>query len=117
MKTARIAAWLALLALPAQAADESMIPRADPWVPPAARRPSLLPPTEGAALQAQVNAKLLQRFAAADTAGYGSITAAQAQRAGLGFVSQHFERIDTQRTGSVTFQELRRFLENSAAHR
>ncbi|HSW04136.1 EF-hand domain-containing protein [Aquabacterium sp.] len=112
--------WLGLLAaLPGSvlAADESMARRADPWVPPAARIRSTEPPTEGAALQAQVAAKLRQRFDAADSGRYGSITRDQAQRAGLGFVSRHFDQIDARRSGSISFDELQRYLARRDAER
>ncbi|WP_395699214.1 EF-hand domain-containing protein [Aquabacterium sp.] len=111
-------AWLVLL-LPAtlHAADPPAPRRADPWVPPAARIRSAEPPTSGAALQAQVTDTLRRRFDAADPRGYGAISRAQAERAGLGFVSRHFERIDTQGSGSVSFDELQRYLAKSAAER
>lgn len=99
------------------AQDASMASRADPWVPPAARIRSTEPPSSGAALQAQVNAKLRQRFDAADIQRYGSITQEQARRAGLGFVSQHFAQIDSQRSGSISFDELQRFIARRSAER
>lgn len=101
----------------ATAQDSSMASRADPWVPPAARIRSSEPPSTGAALQAQVAAKLRQRFDAADIQRYGSITQEQARRAGLGFVSQHFEQIDSQRSGSVSFDELQRYIARRSAER
>ncbi len=118
MNAARLI-WLGLLLLPAalHAADEPMARRADPWVPPAARIRSADAPTAGPALQAQVIDKLRRRFDAADPRGYGAITRTQAERAGLGFVSQHFDRIDTQRSGSISFDELQRYLAKSAAER
>lgn len=106
-----LAALPAALTTPLQAADEPMARRADPWVPPAARIRSTEPPTEGAALQAQVLTRLRQRFDAADPQRYGSITREQARSAGLGFVSLHFEHIDARRSGSVSFEDLRRYIE------
>jgi hypothetical protein len=99
------------------AQEASMASRADPWVPPAARIRSTDAPSSGAALQAQVAAKLRQRFDAADIRRYGSITQEQARRAGLGFVSQHFEQIDSQRSGSISFEELQRFIARRNAER
>lgn len=111
--------WLTLMLAPAllQAADEPPARRADPWVPPAARIRSSETPSSGAALQAQVATKLRARFDAADPRGYGAITRTQAERAGLGFVSRHFERIDTRGSGSISFDELQRYLAKSAAER
>ncbi len=80
------------------------------WVPPAVRKPSLAPPTEGAALQAQVEAKLRRRFDAADVQHTGTLTIEQARAAGLGLLANHFDHIDTRGSGRVSFDDLTRFL-------
>src|SRR5882757_10018482 len=84
-----------LLALPDVFAAEPMAvkseqPLRDPWVPPESRKPSTAPPTEGAALRAQVERKLKKAFDAADVSHTGSLTRQQANAAGLGLVARHF---------------------------
>jgi hypothetical protein len=88
----------------------SQQPLRDPWVPPESRKPSESPPSEGAALRAQVERKLKQAFDAADVSGAGSLTRQQATAAGLGFVARHFDEIDRQRTGAVRFDDVKRYL-------
>ncbi len=70
----------------------------DPWVPPEARKPSQAPPSEGAALRAEVERKLRRAFDDADVGRTGSLTRQQANAAGLGFVARHFDEIDRART-------------------
>jgi hypothetical protein len=87
-------------------------PMRDPWVPPAAREKSTLklaPITEGAELDAQVDAKLRARFAAAAKEG-GTLTREQARAAGLGAIAENFAAIDRQGRGVVTFEDYRRYL-------
>lgn len=105
-----LVALAGLAAAAALAADEPSLRRADPWVPPAARIRSAEPPTHGAALQAQAIDKLRRRFEAADTPRFGTLSRTQAERAGLGFVAAHFDRIDATKSGHVSFEELRRYL-------
>jgi hypothetical protein len=90
-------------------------PLRDPWVPPAARNPSTTPPTEGAALRAQVEAKLKQAFDAADVNHSGALTRQQAAAAGLGFITQHFDAIDRRKTGAVRFDDVKRYLVEQGA--
>jgi hypothetical protein len=85
-------------------------PMRDPWVPPESRTPSRAPPTEGAALRAEVERKLKQAFDDADRRGTGSLTREQARAAGLGFVERHFAEIDRERTGAVRFDDVKRYL-------
>jgi len=85
-------------------------PLRDPWVPPEARKPVAAPPTEGAALRAQVERKLRQTFDAADVSHAGSLTRQQACAAGLGFVAQHFDEIDRQKSGVVRFDDVKRYM-------
>ena len=87
----------------------------DPWVPEHARQASSAPPTEGAALRAQVEAKLRAAFDAADTKRSGMLTREQAKAAGLGYVAEHFERIDTRRSGQVSFDDVKRYLRSRGA--
>lgn len=114
------AAPLALGASAAWAAEPIAVtmeqPLRDPWVPPDARQPSTTPPTEGAALRAQVERKLKRDFDAADLNHSGSLTREQAAAAGLGFIAQHFDEIDRQKTGAVRFDDVKRYLvEHGAA--
>ncbi|NRF70917.1 EF-hand domain-containing protein [Aquincola sp. S2] len=110
MKRRVLALALAALAGSALAADEPRLRRSDPWVAPEARFRSAEPPAEGAALDAQALAKLKRRFDAADAQRSGAISRAQAERAGLGFVARHFEQIDRRASGSISFEDLQRYL-------
>ncbi len=83
---------------------------------PAERRPvEASPPTQGAALQAQVERKLAERFTAADVKRTGTLTREQAQAAGLGFVVNHFDQIDRRKTGVVRFDDVKHFLRENGA--
>jgi hypothetical protein len=82
----------------------------DPAVPEALRHATPARATQGAELQAQVEAKLRARFAAADTSRQGNISRAQAEAAGLGFVARHFDAIDTAGHGSVSWAQVREFV-------
>lgn len=82
----------------------------DPWVPPQLRGAKPAPATHGAALQAQVERKLRASFDAADVHKTGALTREQARAGGLGVVAKNFDRIDTARTGKVTFEDLKRYL-------
>jgi hypothetical protein len=99
----------------AAGAQEMQTPMRDPWVPPSLRKAAPRPPAEGVELKAQVERKLRASFDAADVGGAGSITREQAQAAGLGFVVQHFDRIDTAGSGRVTFDDLTRYLRSRGA--
>jgi len=85
-------------------------PMRDPWVPPEARKHSQSAPVEGAALRAEVERKLRHAFDDADVGRTGAVTRQQANAAGLGFVARHFDEIDRQRSGTVRFDDVRRFL-------
>ncbi|KWI49785.1 hypothetical protein WT72_27380 [Burkholderia pseudomultivorans] len=101
----------------AQASDAAAPQRArqaqlgDPYVPPAARRPTAGTQTTGAALHAQVVRKLARQFGAADTQNTGSITEAQARAAGLGYVANHFRQIDASGSGRVSFSDVQRYMQ------
>ncbi|PRE25268.1 hypothetical protein C6P92_07405 [Burkholderia multivorans] len=101
----------------AQASDAAPPARArqaqlgDPYVPPAARRPTAGTQTTGAALHAQVVRKLARQFSAADTQNTGSITEAQARAAGLGYVANHFRQIDASGSGRVSFSDVQRYMQ------
>lgn len=105
--------------LSAQATEPGRVnaerPMLGPWVPPALRNAEPAPPTTGAALQAQIEQKLLAQFSTADKTRSGAITREQAQSAGLGFVVNHFEQIDRRKTGAVRFDEVKHFLRERGA--
>jgi hypothetical protein len=111
---------LAILPLGAAAQDAALqTPLRDPWVPPAVRKaapqtPSA-PPTHGAALQAQVEAKLKAGFDAADVEKSGTISREQARAAGLGYIANNFAAIDASRTGRVSFDDVKRYLRRNGA--
>ena len=86
-------------------------PLCDPCVPPSVKA-SAVPqaPMQGAALRAQVVAKLRAPFDAA--APGGRMTRAQARAAGLGFIERHFDAIDAGRRGTIAFDDYLRFLES-----
>lgn len=90
-------------------------PLRDPWVPPHARPASAATATEGAALRAQIEGKLRAGFEAADVKRAGTLTREQALAAGLGYVAENFDRIDTQRSGRVSFDDVKRYLRAQGA--
>jgi len=99
-----------LLSLQAQA-QSSGAPQRDPWLPPAARATAPSPETRGAALQAQVLAKLERQFQMADSSRRGALNLEEARRAGWGFAVQHFEAIDSRGRGEIRIQDLRAYLQ------
>jgi hypothetical protein len=105
-----------LMPAAAQAADAAaQVPMRDPWVPPAARHAASAPETRGAALNAQVEKKLRASFDVADADHDGSVTLAEARAAKFGLVADQFERIDTRRSGRITFEDLKRYLRGRGA--
>lgn len=106
-----------LLGTAGAAAAQTQAPLgADAQLPPALRnRPADAQPAAGAALRAQALAKLEAQFRAADLDGNRSLSPEEAK--GFGFVSRHFEAIDTRRRGAVTFDELRAYLEKAQVER
>ena len=103
----------AVAAEPAAATAE--LPMLDPWVPPEARKPATSPPTQGAALREQVERKLKQGFDSADVNRTGTLTREQANAAGLGYITKHFDEIDRQKAGAVRFEDVKRFLRERGA--
>lgn len=90
-------------------------PLRDPWVPPELRKAPSSPAPHGAALRAQVERKLKARFDSADVTGNGTLTREQAGAAGLGYIARHFDEIDRQRAGAVSFDDVKRFLQGRGA--
>jgi len=87
----------------------------DPWVPPELRSPPRRPAPQGAALRAQVERKLKAGFDRADVDRSGTVTRDQARAAGLGYLVKHFDDIDRQRAGAVSFDDVKRFLRGRGA--
>ncbi|MGH8713426.1 MAG: EF-hand domain-containing protein [Casimicrobiaceae bacterium] len=123
-RRAAVAASLALsvcAVLPAGAATPESTPATiahpmrDPWVPPELRKPAATPPTQGAALRAQVERKLKAGFDAADASRAGTLTREQARAGGLGYIVKHFDEIDRQRAGAVSFDDVKRYLRGRGA--
>jgi hypothetical protein len=111
-----VCAGLAVAGLQAAAGERTPEPLRDPWLPPLLRgqaRP--IPRTRGEALRLQVESKLKQSFDAADKAHRGSITREEARAANLGYIAEHFDRIDTARAGRVTFEDVKRYLRSRGA--
>jgi hypothetical protein len=85
----------------------------DPWVPPEARAKAATQPrtapAAGAALDAQVEAKLRKRFEAAAGAG-GTLTREQARVAGLGAIAERFDSIDRAGRGAIRFEDYLSYL-------
>lgn len=90
-------------------------PLRDPWVPPELRKAPSAPAPQGAALRARVERKLKAGFDAADVSGSGTLTREQARGAGLGYIARHFDEIDRQRAGAVSFDDVKRFLRGRGA--
>ena len=104
-----LGAGLAMLAVTPAAAQAQTMP-ADPYLPPAKRKPSTEAPASGARLEAEAMKKLRLRFDEADLDHDGSLTHDEARRAGFGFVAAHFALIDTAGRGSVRFEEVMKFM-------
>ena len=85
-------------------------PLPDPWVPQQLRKAATVSPSQGADLRAQIERKLRDSFDAADVERRGSVTLDEAKRGGLGLVAANFDRIDTARTGRVSFEDVKRYL-------
>ena len=95
------------------------VPMRDPWVPADTRKAAAAAPapvaTSGTDLQKQVERKLKQSFDAALINSDGTLTAAQADAAGLGFVVKHFNEIDQRKLGVVRFEDVTRFMNSRGA--
>ena len=85
-------------------------PGPGPYLPPDKRTPSSEPAASGPALRMQAIQKLKQRFEQADLDANGRLSKDEANKAGLGFVVQHFDEIDSAHRGSVRFDELKAYL-------
>ena len=73
------------------------------------------PASVGAALQSDTERHLRASFDAADTAHRGTLSRAQAQAGGFGWIANHFDEIDTARAGRVSFDDVKRYLQRRGA--
>jgi hypothetical protein len=86
-----------------------------PLQPGAKPQPSApMPP--GAQPHAQVR-RFIERFHAANTAGDGRLTLAQAQAGHMPMIARNFDAIDTQHRGYVTLQDIRAYRQQMRAMR
>ncbi len=90
-------------------------PLRGPWLPERLRTATPAPPTQGAALRAQVDRKLRAAFDAARGKDAGELTREEAQAAGLGYIARDFDAIDVRRAGAVRFEDVKRYLRQQGA--
>lgn len=102
-------AGLAFLSLGCSAQTPASHP--GPYLPPELRTPSPGKPASGQDLRSEAMLKLQRRFEEADLDASGSLTREEARRAGLGFVDSNFDDIDTARSGKVSFDDVRKFMQ------
>lgn len=110
---------LAAMAGSAQAATQAVAPVTlppgghgvdGPFFP--ANRPMPVTPSTGTQLQQQAQQRIEARLVANSVLSNGaSITKAQAQSSGLGYIAQHFDQIDTAHTGRVSMSDVRQYLQ------
>jgi len=114
---ALLLAVLSLAALRALADPAVQAPLRDPWVPPAVRSAAQAQPERSKALNAtaQGESKLRANFDAADTAHSGRLTREQARSGGLGYIANDFDKIDVAKRGSVSFDDVKRYLRSRGA--
>ena len=75
-------------------------------------RPAPLTPSTGTQLQQQAQQRVEARLGSNSALSNGaSITKAQAQSSGLGYIAQHFDQIDTAHTGRVSMSDVRQYLQ------
>ncbi|WP_211440795.1 EF-hand domain-containing protein [Collimonas humicola] len=100
-------------------ARQGMAQLGDPYVPAhvkAAARIAARPAAAGASLQERALQKLQAKFSEADSSNSGSVTKAQAQQAGFGFVANNFEQIDVNHAGRVTFDNVKAYMRANGAN-
>ena len=91
-------------------------PLRDPAQPPSAVQQAaqaqnrVRPASVGATLDADAQAHLRASFDAADTAHRGTLSRAEAQAGGFGWIANHFDAIDTRHAGRVSFDDVQRYL-------
>jgi hypothetical protein len=114
MRTALVVAMI--LSLLAGVTSARATPRLDPGKPPASARQAAQaetrtrPASVGATLDSDAERHLRASFEAADTAHRGTLSREEAQAGGFGWIANHFEAIDTNRVGRVSFDDVKRYL-------
>lgn len=75
-------------------------------------RPMPVTPSTGTQLQQEAQQRIEAQMGANSVLSNGaSITKAQAQSSGLGYIAQHFDQIDTAHTGRVSMSDVRQYLQ------
>jgi len=111
MRTTILFMALGLAASPVGAA-----PHLDPGAPPVATQRAAQaenrtrPASVGATLRSDAERHLRASFDAADTAHRGTLSRAEAQAGGFGWIANHFDAIDTRHAGRVSFDDVKRYL-------
>lgn len=83
----------------------------DPCVPASVRQKVMAAaPMPAQTLPEAVTQRLKARFDAADVNRTGTLTRAQAEAGGFGFIALNFEAMDRQGRGVVSFDDIRTFL-------
>ena len=96
-------------------------PHLDPGAPPASAQQAaqaenrVRAASVGAVLDSEAEQHLRDSFDAADTAHRGTLSRAEAQAGGFGWIANHFDAIDTQRAGRVSFDDVKRYLKSRSA--
>ena len=105
-----------LVSLLAAAAPARATPHLDPGKPPASAQQAAQaerltrPASVGATLDSDAERHLRASFEAADTAHRGTLSRAEAQAGGFGWIANHFDAIDTAHAGRVSFDDVKRYL-------
>ncbi len=99
-------------------------PHLDPGKPPASAqqaaqeerrvRAASVGTSAPASVDTDAEAHLRASFVAADTAQRGTLSREEARAGGFGWITNHFDAIDTQHAGRVSFDDVRRYLKSNA---
>ena len=93
-------------------------PRLDPGAPPASAQQAaqaenrVRPASVGAVLDSDAEQHLRDSFDAADPLHRGTLSRAEAQAGGFGWIANHFDAIDTRHAGRVSFDDVKRYLKS-----
>lgn len=74
------------------------------------------PPADAPGRRAQMAQQMAERFKAADKDGDGALTRAEAE-AGMPRLAKRFDDIDTARTGKITLEQIRSFMQQQMQER
>ena len=87
----------------------------DPCVPATVQKKLQAQPVAASTLPEAVASRLKERFDAADLNRSGTLTRAQAEAGGFGFIAQNFDAMDRRKVGAVTFEDVKGFLKARGA--